>query len=343
MKTIPRLSSLCIFATCALTSVSSVQAYSIDQVMDDMKKAHEYRPHGVPTAFDWQDKPKWKKQAPPSNAKRTNWWGHLYEDTQLNPSGNTRVKFRNFRLYVLKSNNTWQQLQAGNNFNGAAWREDFGNNNDNIAGDKRTESDGLISLRAGCKAWKNGSNQCGRNFHNFHPSRALLPSGVQGIFVSGQAITIRHNSSGNDDRAASRYIFSMGADYFTSNTSGVLGDVGIGRFKRVKTSWRTFTMHSLTESKIRAYPPPGITGGGSSSSSSSGSYLMSDHGFKDFKKRTDYSYRFQPEVKTEGQTKTLTSAENPFFKVRSGVSQPQSNQESQIAETFSYLNENNSL
>lgn len=256
-------------AVALCTAVSSSQAVSIDVVVDDMKKNHEAIPEGVPSYYDWYSKPVVHKgNNPNSNTTHIIWWGQLYEQDGGNPSGNTRVKFRNMKLYWLKnSTNQWVQLQSTNSPNGAGYPEDF--QGGIVSGDRRTEGDGLTSARAGCKA----STGCGYNFHYFHPNRAAIDrNDIKGIFVTCEAILIKHNSGGTDDRSSSKYLVSMGADYYQGSGGAHQGDIGIGRFKKVTTSWKTFTMHSMSESGIRANPPPGVTTGSSSSSSSSGAF-----------------------------------------------------------------------
>ncbi len=179
-------------------------------------------------------------------------WGQLYEAATGNPATNTRVQIRNIRAYMLsKRDGQWYLLQSSTRVEGAAFREDFAGNV-NKAADIRYEPDGSISVKAGQ----------GYNFHFWTPSRASIdPNNVAGIFTTVQARLVTDNPQQADDRFQARYLLGMGGDYWLSVTAKwdnwkTNGDIGIGKFKYVTTSWQAFNMTTLSADQIRQNPPP---------------------------------------------------------------------------------------
>jgi hypothetical protein len=157
------------------------------------------------------------------------------------------------RAYLLsKKDGQWHILQAGRKVEGAAYREDFAEDV-NKPPDIRQEPDTTVSVTAG-----NGYN------YHFWPStgRAVIdPDDVGGIFTTVEARLILDDSSGQDDRPKALYLLSMGGDYWSSVSAQwdnfkTNGDIGIGRFKYVRTGWQAFNMTSLTADALRRNPPP---------------------------------------------------------------------------------------
>jgi hypothetical protein len=150
-----------------------------------------------------------------------------------------------------KRDGQWYLLQSSTRVEGAAFREDFAGNV-NKAADIRYEPDGSISVKAGQ----------GYNFHFWTPSRASIdPNNVAGIFTTVQARLVTDNPQQADDRFQARYLLGMGGDYWLSMTAKwdnwkTNGDIGIGKFKYVTTSWQAFNMTTLSADQIRQNPPP---------------------------------------------------------------------------------------
>jgi hypothetical protein len=226
---------------------------SIERIIADMTQPHEGLPHGVPASVDWSRAPRLGMGNNPGEFRAITAWGQLYEDTQGNPAGNTRVQLRNMRLFVLsKASGMWVRVQSSKLVEGAAYVEDF-------AGDVskapavRYEPDGTLSVQAGG----------GYNYHFWPTSgRAEIdPHDIGGVFSTIQARLILDDVEKEDDRAEARYILSMGADYWLSlgaqwDQWKTNGDVAIGRFSYVTSEWQPFNMTSLNADELRANPPP---------------------------------------------------------------------------------------
>jgi len=225
----------------------------IDTVIADMTAAaHEGQPHGI--VADWSVHPRWGSGISP----RTDWfafthWGQIYEALEGNPSVNYRVNIRNLQAYILyKSDNLWRQIQSTTAADGAAYREDFANDQ-NIPAVKRPEADGSISVTVGN----------GYNFHFWPTSgRATIdPANIAGVFTTFQARLIPNDFSQADNRDAAHVVASAGGDYWRSLTAQWAsdwsnnGDYAIGRFKYVRKQWRCFNAWAGDSTYIKAHPP----------------------------------------------------------------------------------------
>jgi len=226
---------------------------SVQTVIDDMTLPHEGRPHGVPLNYDWAVGPRVGMGNDPGAFRAMTAWGQIYEDASGNPASNSRVQIAGMAAYLLgKKDGKWHVLQLSRKVEGAAYREDFAGDV-NKPPDVRQEPDTTVSVTAGG----------GFNYH-FWPStgRASIdPDDVGGIFTTVRARLILDDSTGNDDRATARYLLSMGGDYWLSLSAQwdnfrTNGDIGIGRFKYVRTEWRAFNMTSLPAAELRRNPPP---------------------------------------------------------------------------------------
>jgi hypothetical protein len=226
----------------------------VQVIINDMTLPHEGAPHGVPLNYDWALGPRVGMGDDPGTFRAMTAWGQIYEEASGNPATNSRVQIRNMRAFLLgKKDGKWRLLQSSRRVEGAAYREDFAGDV-NKPPDIRQEPDTTVSVTAGG----------GYNYH-FWPStgRASIdPDDVGGIFTTVQARLILNDSTKGDDRAAARYLLSTGGDYWLSLSAQwdnfkTNGDIGIGRFKYVRTQWQAFNMTSLTAAELRGNPPPG--------------------------------------------------------------------------------------
>jgi hypothetical protein len=67
------------------------------------------------------------------------------------------------------------------------------------------------------------------------------------------------NPDGTDDRAVARFLANVGADFYPSTSGGGIPNnpgIGGGKFKYVRTEWRSFAMTTLTEKQLKSNPPP---------------------------------------------------------------------------------------
>ncbi|MBN1480705.1 T9SS type A sorting domain-containing protein [candidate division KSB1 bacterium] len=226
---------------------------SLEDIIGDITLPHEGLPHGVPSSYDWAQKPRRGAQQPPEDWTAAIAWGQLYEWIEGNPATNTRVQIRDMEmLYLSKSDGQWHQLQKSLRIDGAAYVEDFVGDINKPA-DIRTEPDGSISVTAGD----------GYNFH-FWPSsgRVEIPENdVEGCFVTVQCRLILENPDGVDDRNEAKYLMSVGGDWWESMTAvwdqwRTNADMGIGRFRFITPEWKGYNMISLPVDRVRENPPP---------------------------------------------------------------------------------------
>jgi hypothetical protein len=231
----------------------SATVNSLQTIIDDMTLPHEGHPHGVPLNYDWAVQPRVGMGTDPGAFRAMTAWGQIYEDASGNPAVNSRVQIRNMRSYMLSMRDgQWHLLQSSRGVEGAAYREDFAGDV-NKPPDLRLEPDSSVSVTAGG----------GYNYH-FWPSTgraAMDPLDVAGIFTTVQARLITADTAVADDRAAARYLLSMGGDYWLSLSAQwdnfkTNGDIGIGRFKYVRMEWEAFNMTSLPADSLRRNPPP---------------------------------------------------------------------------------------
>jgi hypothetical protein len=227
---------------------------SLETIVNDMKKCHDALPKGVPPHFDWQKCPRLGMANSPGNMQAMIPWGQIYEAADGNPAINTRVQVRNIQAWFLsKKTGKWTLWGRSQDVHGAAYAEDFANDR-NVPADIRKESDGSVSVKAGN----------GYNFHYWSSQGRVTidPSDIAGVWTFCEARLITDDPNKTDDRAKTRYLLSMGADYWLNLSAQWTpdwksnGDVAIGRFKWVSTEWQAFNMHSMKEEDLRKNPPP---------------------------------------------------------------------------------------
>jgi hypothetical protein len=248
---IPFFIFLNLLFSCKKTEVDNT-INTVQEIIDDMVLPHEGKPSGVPPSYDWALKPRVGMGNDPANFTAFIAWGQLYEAVEKNPASNTRVEIRNIKAYYLhKKDKKWYLLQQSTKVEGAFYTEDFVDNI-NKPSDARSESSGGISVTAGK----------GYNYHFWSPFRStIVKENIGGIFTTVQARLILNDNSKPDDRASAKYLLGMGADYWAKLDSQwdyfkTNGDVGIGRFKYVRSEWRAFNMSTLSATELRNNPPP---------------------------------------------------------------------------------------
>lgn len=213
---------------------------------------HEGSPSGVPESYDWAFMPRVGMGNDPQNFRALTAWGQLYEDVSGHLAEHTRVQIKSLKTYLLsKQDHEWHLIQRSPPLEGAAYLEDF-SNDQNVPADIRYESDDSISVKM----------KPGYNFHFWTSPRVIIsPDDIGGIFTTVQARLIIDKSSQIDDRAQARYLLSMGGDYWLDESADwdnfqTNNDIAIGRFKYVDSWWKSFNMITLTEAEIRETPPP---------------------------------------------------------------------------------------
>lgn len=226
---------------------------SIDEIINDMILPHEGLPHGVPSGYNWQAKPRVGAKEPTSGWTAAIAWGQVYEWAGGNPATNTRIQIKDLAMYYLsKKDNKWHLLQSVTRVSGANYREDFVNDVNKPA-NIRVETGGSMSTTCGD----------GYNFH-FWPNtgRISIPvNDVAGCFVTVKARLVINDATKPDDRNKAKYLMSVGGDWWQSLTAPwdnfkTNADIGIGRFRFITSEWKSFNMYSVPADTIRKNPPP---------------------------------------------------------------------------------------
>src|SRR5690606_12682271 len=147
-------------------------------------------------------------------------WDGLFQSEEGGGNGapgfqnNTRVLTWDKQLWVKYSNGQWVRLAQANTTSGRGWRpncRDYGGatlvtNGGNL--DARNELGGT-SLRT------NPGQGTQRYWvpHMYYGLTTVDPSQIVAVLSTGKTALVLHNSSGPDDRDASRYLYHIGADW----------------------------------------------------------------------------------------------------------------------------------
>ena len=202
-------------ATTSITVSGVANSAWWSEIASDMTGLNEGYPHGVP-GYAWASGPVIEMGNNANGWKALTGWGVVYEAAEGNPATNTRVNLRNVQTYFLqKRTGKWLLLQNTSTPDGAAYVEDFSNDQSKPA-DVRNEPDGTISVTAGG----------GYNYHFYPADRASIsPDDIGGILVIFQARLIVGNAALPDDRNIARYLAGAGADYYPALTGGWPGNL----------------------------------------------------------------------------------------------------------------------
>jgi hypothetical protein len=230
------------FGTAADRPPVQAQAASAGRVsrmlMQDMTAPGEVLPHGVPTAYDWAKGPRPRPAEPPSGYGAMTGWGQVYRCAESAFDGNDTIELRDMQTWTLVGTH-WRRVQRSSAVAGSAFPESFAGSPVAARVVSRTARATGIRMRSG---------------YNFHfwpgPRAGLDPSKVHAVAVVVSARRIRHG------RSAGCFALSMGADYWRSRTTGGSTDAGIGRFKRLGSSWRAFSMTSASAATLARHPLP---------------------------------------------------------------------------------------
>jgi hypothetical protein len=219
-------------------------------LLSDMSEPSQEAPAGVPSWFDWAEHP---RVHPISSLMRTfrafTAWGQLYQCSGTLPTRRAAVELRDLQTWVLlRGSSRWQRIQFSSDLGGAAFAEDY--HGPTVAGRYSVSPSGTSAQLVS-----------GHNFH-FWPSAgrvSLNPSHVAAITV---ALEARLQPS---PKSAGRpcLVLSVGGDLWRSLIAAPGGsspaDVGIGRFKRVESHWRLFTMATASAGILHQDPLPLIS------------------------------------------------------------------------------------
>jgi len=227
----------------------------VQLLIDDMTIPNAVKPHGIEGA-DWATGPRiGQGDRWPEGWTCATQWGQIYFASDGSPAVNVRVAIREPAYWILsRRNGKWQRVQYSVRPEGAAYREDFAND-DSVSADVRQEPDGSVSIRL----------IPGHNYH-FWPSDPGRVS-VDVTDVAGQASVfyarlLVDDPAKPDDRGQARLIGSCGGDHWRAH--GVPwkadwsnnGDWAIGRFKLLTSEWQACTACTVPADALRRNPPP---------------------------------------------------------------------------------------
>ncbi|MCU0448175.1 MAG: hypothetical protein MUE85_25010 [Microscillaceae bacterium] len=247
------LSIMLVFFQCKKPELAANLVNSVETIITDMQLAHEGAPSGVPDSYDWAKKPRIGMGNNPGIFRALIPWGQLYEQVGGNPATNTRVQLRKLKIYIFsKKDKRWFRPISTEVIEGANYAEDFVDDKNRPADIQTPREGGGISVVAGG----------GYNFHFWTNRKTTIdPDDIDGVFSTCQARLVIQNTALPDDRLQAKYLLSIGADYWLDESAQwdnfkTNGDVAIGRFKYVTTTWQAFNMTTMRAEEIRKYPPP---------------------------------------------------------------------------------------
>jgi hypothetical protein len=222
---------------------------------EDMTIPNAVKPHGIEGA-DWASGPRvGQGDTWPKGWTCGIMWGQIYHASDGSPAANVRVQIRDTSYWILsRKDGKWRRVQHSTTPEGAAYREDFVND-ENAPADVRMESDGSVSVRL----------VPGYNYH-FWPSSPGRVT-VDTADVAGQASAffarlVVDDPAKPDDLAQARLIGSCGGDHWRDQSAqwkadwSNNGDWAIGRFKLLTPEWQVFTATALSPDAVLRNPPP---------------------------------------------------------------------------------------
>jgi hypothetical protein len=215
-----------------------------DLLLWDMNKASEAAPHGVPLSYDWATHPRERAASAPAQFSAFIAWGQLYRCAGAAFVRDDTVEFRDLQTWLL-IDGRWSRVQRSSEMSGSSFPENY------VGSPVRGRV--LARSTAGTKV----RMRRGYNFH-FWPATGRVrfdPSKVSAIVVLVRA---RRSSAARRDQCA---VLSVGGDYWRSIDAVQAGstnavDAGIGRFKRVRSSWRVFSMTTASAATLTRHPLP---------------------------------------------------------------------------------------
>lgn len=217
----------------------------------DMTAPSEDAPQGVPSTYDWSMHPRVGRLTSLARFDAFTAWGQLYACANATIDPRTRIQLAHLQTWVLLRNaHTWKRVQATSDIQGAAFPENY------VGAPVAATS--LDSTAVGTSV----QMRPGYNFH-FWPAAgrtALRATDVAAVVI---AVVARLAPDGSDQSPHPCLVLSVGGDMWTSTSAAAVpdefhdtGDVGIGRFKRVRRRWRLFTMTTASRALLQRYPVP---------------------------------------------------------------------------------------
>jgi hypothetical protein len=230
----------------------------VAQLAGDMLGANEGHPHGIPSDWGFYAGPVISDGNHANTScnngspcRAMDYWGTVYIDDHGNPSTNTRVNIRNCQvLWLNSSTNQWTKWGPDTAPEGV---EDYPERFDGPATptNVRMEPDKSTSVLPAV-----GKTT---HFYGPYPRIPIDPDHFAGVVSVCEMRLVLDNPAGLDDRAVARFLGNVGGDFYPSTTGGGIANnrgIGGGKFKYVRTDWRSFAMTTLPEKQLKSNPPP---------------------------------------------------------------------------------------
>jgi hypothetical protein len=209
----------------------------------DMTRSHEARPHGVPTSYDWANGPRPRRGKGPLGYTAFTAWGQLYRCSRSRFDSRETIELRDLQTWLLIGKR-WRLAQPPSMLGGSAYPESYMGSPTSAPVSVRNRMRTDVRLLRGY------------NFH-FWPRDGRIAynrSAVQAI-----AVVARARITGTR-RDAGCVVLSVGGDYWRTLTGSAAAgrpqDAGVGRFKRVRHTWRAFSMTTATATTLDRRPLP---------------------------------------------------------------------------------------
>jgi hypothetical protein len=230
----------------------------IAQIVVDMLGTNEGHPHGIPSNWGLYAGPVVSDGNRASTScnnggpcRAIDYWGTVYVDARGNPSTNTRVNIRNCQiLWLNSSTNRWTKWGPDKTPEGM---EDYPEKFDGptTRTNVRVEPDKSTSVLPA-----RGETS---HFYGPYPRVTIDPDHFVGVVSVCEMRLVLDNPAGPDDRGIARFLGNVGADFYPSATGGGIQNnrgIGGGKFKYVRTYWRSFAMTTLTKEQLEGNRPP---------------------------------------------------------------------------------------
>lgn len=236
------------FTATAIAPTAPGNTTVANQIFADMTGGNESTLHGLPASFGMAHGPTIGISRNVGSQHALVWWLDAYQDAAIASTAvATQIEIKSAQLWWLRAS-TGQWVKGLDPATSAA-AVSGGYYAENLAGSQlsaitfTTQGDGGISFAM-------LSPDAGRAFAP-SPRIAITPSNLGGIAVTVFARLI------GSDTANAHYLLGVGADAYASTTGpGDKQTLGTGKFKKLTTTYRSFSMTTLTAQQILDNPPP---------------------------------------------------------------------------------------
>ena len=197
------------------------------------------------------------------------WLTETYRDRHTGSfvkPGNTRVMIWDVQVWVKsKATGQWRQACSSNTPSGEWWSPNF---RDYLGGAQSVTGGYRIEAATGYPSVRTVYAPTGRTtgddayvdywlWHGYGSFGAIDGEDVADVVASSRVSLVLHDPAGVDDRADSRYLYSMGADYYPAGKLPTYPGVGTGRQRIVTARYPNFEYHTMHTMTLAQFNAPG--------------------------------------------------------------------------------------